>query len=183
MLALSSGNARGSGEPGACTSTTCSTFGQGSPPAGFPESTDGCTLQPTVHDDVALNVTLRAPTNASALRFDWRFFSTDTPSTFQCGFLDQFVVLDGVGNNLVRDANGHSISAASPLVTVCDGCIDGADDLAGTAFPSGAATSWQTSDVSVTPGTTLTLRFAIWDTGDGQQDSTVLLDNARWVTE
>ena len=33
---------------------------------------------------------------------------------------------------------------------------------------------------NVTPGEINTVRFLIWDTGDGLFDSTVLLDNWQW---
>ena len=35
---------------------------------------------------------------------------------------------------------------------------------------------------NVTPGETMELRFALWDTGDAWNDSVVLLDNFQWST-
>jgi hypothetical protein len=44
----------------------------------------------------------------------------------------------------------------------------------------GGATGWLTSTAPVTPGETITLEFIIWDTGDNQYDSSVLLDYLTW---
>jgi hypothetical protein len=35
----------------------------------------------------------------------------------------------------------------------------------------------------VKPGETITLEFIIWDTGDAQYDSSVLLDHFVWVPQ
>ncbi len=65
-------------------------------------------------------------------------------------------------------------------------CPSGTPELAGTGFdkldsagPAGA-TRWLASQAPATPGTILTIRFAIWDAGNGKYDSTVLLDNFQW---
>jgi hypothetical protein len=36
--------------------------------------------------------------------------------------------------------------------------------------------------VPVPSGTRIQVRFAIWDSGDGNYDSTTLLDGFRWIT-
>jgi hypothetical protein len=46
---------------------------------------------------------------------------------------------------------------------------------------SGGATGWLSSQAPVKPGETFTLDLMIWDTGDGDLDSSVLLDNFQWV--
>lgn len=67
----------------------------------------------------------------------------------------------------------------------------GTTQLAGTGFEVaiggcgannllGGGTGWLISRGNVVPGEVLTLRFAIWDTGDHVLDSLVLLDNFRW---
>jgi hypothetical protein len=64
-------------------------------------------------------------------------------------------------------------------------CDLGPGELAGTGFDNGtnsAGTSWlQTSSALVAPGSEIELDFAIWDSGDGVLDSTVLLDNFGFV--
>jgi len=75
-------------------------------------------------------------------------------------------------------------------------CPAGAAELAGTGFGvtgsfcpgagatqtvSGGATGWLSSQAPVKPGETFTLDLMIWDTGDGDLDSLVLLDNFQWI--
>ena len=71
-------------------------------------------------------------------------------------------------------------------------CAGGETELAGTGFSArdffcgeqassaGGATGWLTSQAAVVPGEVITLEFLIWDTGDSNFDSSVLLDNLRW---
>lgn len=59
--------------------------------------------------------------------------------------------------------------------TWCDGA--GGMDVSS----AGGATGWLTSKAPVQPGETFTLELMIWDTGDGQLDSSVLLDNFKWA--
>ena len=69
-------------------------------------------------------------------------------------------------------------------------CPLGTAELEGTGFVevfegdvlSHAATGWLETLSPIVPGETFTLRFAVWDAGDGVLDSTVLLDGFRWVT-
>jgi hypothetical protein len=58
-----------------------------------------------------------------------------------------------------------------------DPAVCGASNLAG------GSTSWLLTSGNVTPGEIITLRFAIWDTGDPFYDSLVLLDNFQWSVE
>ncbi len=72
-------------------------------------------------------------------------------------------------------------------------CPGGPGELAGTGFGitdtfcgsassvSGGATGWLTSSAPVQPGETFTLEFLIWNTGDSNLDSSVLLDHFRWI--
>jgi hypothetical protein len=45
----------------------------------------------------------------------------------------------------------------------------------------GGATGWLTTQAAIQPGETFTLELMIWDAGDGQLDSSVLLDNFQWI--
>ena len=66
----------------------------------------------------------------------------------------------------------------------------GVGDLAGTGFdvwhnttgygPPGA-TRWLKTQAPVKPGSIITVRFAMWDAGNGQYDSTTLIDNFQWI--
>ncbi len=48
---------------------------------------------------------------------------------------------------------------------------------------AGGATGWLVTRGNVVPGEVITLRLAIWDTGDGVYDSVVLIDNFQWSVE
>ncbi|HEY8077513.1 MAG TPA: choice-of-anchor L domain-containing protein [Labilithrix sp.] len=74
-------------------------------------------------------------------------------------------------------------------------CPGGPGELAGTGFgiidqwcpttskqsTNGGATGWLTSQAPVDSGETFTLQLMIWDTGDGVLDSSILLDNFKWL--
>lgn len=73
----------------------------------------------------------------------------------------------------------------------CNACPDGTDELyAFTQFPKtaqddgfGGATSWLTTQAPIKPGSVFNLDFYIWDTGDSNYDSTVILDNFQWLCD
>jgi hypothetical protein len=54
-------------------------------------------------------------------------------------------------------------------------------DGTGGSSVNGGATGWLSSQASISPGETFTLELMIWDTGDGDLDSSVLVDNFRWL--
>ena len=67
-------------------------------------------------------------------------------------------------------------------------CPLGLGELAGTGFDAwhptvgpGGATRWLQSQAPAKAGSVITIRFAIWDAGNTQYDSTVLIDNFQWV--
>lgn len=70
-------------------------------------------------------------------------------------------------------------------------CMNGPGGLASTGFeddgtycggPStgGGATGWLTTTAPVKPGEVITIQFLIWDTGDTNWDSSVLVDHFTW---
>ena len=60
--------------------------------------------------------------------------------------------------------------------------IDAGDgDLDNTGYQDHAATGWLVTKAPVSPGEAVKLRWAIYDSGDGVLDSTVLIDNFRWL--
>lgn len=104
--------------------------------------------------------------------------------------------------NPVSVNNGFFDRCTPQTKTGCSGereavstCPGGAAELAGTGFgivasacgvltkkaSQGGATGWLSSQAAVLPEETFTLELMIWDTGDGRLDSTVLLDNFRWI--
>ncbi len=71
-----------------------------------------------------------------------------------------------------------------------DTCMDGAGAISA-YYPEpyngttgrGGGTAWLTTKAPVVGGETITLDFYIWDTQDRQFDSTVLLDNFKWLVD
>jgi hypothetical protein len=66
-------------------------------------------------------------------------------------------------------------------------CPLGTNELLGNGFDGGGngfkgATGWLTTTVPVAPGSNISLRFGVYDSGDSISDSTVLLDNWQWIT-
>ncbi len=217
MVALSSGLA----EPGVRTlgasdlpaegtsPYSVSTCNASPPPLGFPAAPAECAPpfpKELVNDGIALELAIRAPTNATALRFDFFFLTTEFPRYVCSGRNDQFVaLLDSQhpaippNQNISLDRNGNVISVDTAFMEVCTPvtyldrtftCPRGAGKLAGTGvqqrtelsgtFIEGAATDWLKTVSPIVPGEIFRIRFAIWDTEDTQLDSTVLLDHFHW---
>jgi hypothetical protein len=97
-----------------------------------------------------------------------------------------------------RCTAGVQTGCAPGSVRATSACPGGTAELAGTGFGmvgpwcgefsgsgamsvNGGATGWLTSQASVQAGETFTLELMIWDTGDGDLDSSVLLDGFRWL--
>ncbi len=111
----------------------------------------------------------------------------------------------GSPENISFDAQGNPVSVnngffdrCTPNTKTCgDGketlsaCSGGEDELKGTGYynkgsycdtssTGGGATGWLTTSAPVKPGETIKLKFMIWNTGDTNYQSSVLLDNFRW---
>ena len=192
VLGISSGAARIPGQSGACGSLTCNGSGAGTPPAGFPQDVPSCPGLSNINDDYALEVTLRAPTNATGFQFDFDFYSFEYPEWVCTEYNDQFIALvspppeDSISGNISFDTLGNPVSVNIAFFDVCSGCALGTSELQGTGFDTwddAGATSWLTTTSPIEGGTEFTIRFAIWDTGDSAWDSTVLIDNFQWIAD
>jgi hypothetical protein len=96
-----------------------------------------------------------------------------------------------------RCTAGVDTGCAPDAVKATSQCPGGTAELAGTGYAqvgtwcdlfsgtkassAGGATGWLSSKAPVQPGETFTLELMIWDTGDGDLDSSVLLDNFKWA--
>jgi hypothetical protein len=225
MLALSSGAARYVGQPGACGQISCQFNATATPPPGFPEDDPDCPPTTVIADDVALQLQVRVPSNATGYSFSFKFHSFEFPD-WVCdpkGYNDQFVALvtpppmgayvpsGSSAGNISFDSNHHPVSVNLGFFDVCDSttptrfaqhctsgsgvtcpsvpnpyCPLGVGQLASTGFdawnkdgPDGA-TRWLQTEAPATPGSIITLQFTIWDAGNGEYDSTVLIDNFQW---
>lgn len=201
MLALSSGAARAPGQAGyASPSGKDKGYTHGTP-AGWPKPSPACpgvTPSPNAHDGAALQLTVRVPVDAHSMSFEHALFTADFSADVCSKYNDAFVAImsppppGAIDGNVVFDALGGPIGASSPLLQACtpgtyDGitfaCGLGAAALQGTGFEGHGATGWLRTTVPVDPGSTITLLFAVWDSGDGTFDTTVLLDSLRFWTQ
>lgn len=204
LLALSSGTARQPSDAGFASPGGFDKEYETGAPDGFPKESPACpgvtTGEP--HDSIALELTLKAPKTAQSLKFNLNFYTFEYPVYICSKFNDFFVALltpkpQGTPDaNISFDAEGNLVSVNAGFLEVCTkvdanqtngkviACGKGPAELGGTGFDVGqnsAATGWLETVAPVeTPGGEIKLRFAIWDSGDGDLDSTVLLDNFRF---
>jgi hypothetical protein len=121
-------------------------------------------------------------------------------------YLQSSAFNSGNPDNISFDSKNNPISVNNSLFGVCtpnvqtgcDGtttgtsvCGSGPSELNGTGFlnsgqwcadtsTGGGATGWLTSAAPVKAGETISLEFIIWDTGDWNYDSSVLIDDLFW---
>lgn len=192
VLVLSTGYARIPGQANTCGTQSCTNAGAGTAPAGFPQDVPECDGLSNINDDVALEVTLRAPTNATGYAYSFDFYSFEYPEWVCTEFNDQYIAIadpappGAINGNISFDAMTNPVSVNIAFFEVCAGCPLGEAELEDTGFDTwndAGATSWLVTTAPVDPGTEITLRFAIFDTGDALYDSTVLLDNFRWIAD
>ena len=223
MLGLSSGHMRTPGQVGFCTdsqsnpSQNCISPNNGPAPAGFPQAVPGCPAPPNagIHDDIALEVKLRAPTNATGYKFNFKFYSFEYAEWVCSDYNDQFIALvtppptGSINGNISFDSKNNPVSVNIAFFDVCDPsgvgtfaqnctgscplppnpyCPSGKGELLGTGMdgaPGGGldagGTSWLETQAPVKGGDNVSIRFTIWDTGDHNLDSSVLIDAFQWI--
>ncbi len=199
LFVLASGKARTVGQAGACGTCSCGTGVQGTPPTGFPQD-NGCGTADVIYDDRALELEIRAPSNAVGYGFDFRFFTFEYPD-YVCSYVnDQFIALvnppptGSLNGNIAFDNMSNPVSVNIAFFDVCnvpgDPCNANAAEMGNTGFDVwncgfndgyAGGTSWLHTVAPVTGGQTFTIRFAIWDTGDSLLNSTSIIDNWVWV--
>lgn len=164
------------------------------------------------HDPTGIEIVLNTPSNAKGFSFDFDFFTFEWPGYVCNQYNDFFVALlspipmgqsDG---NISFDSQGNPVSVNNALLDVC-GCFGnppspcvaggktfacplGDTDLIATGFGfdsnSGqdhGSTGWLQTKAPVAGGTQITIRWAVYDSGDGVLDTTTLVDNWRWIAE
>jgi hypothetical protein len=99
---------------------------------------------------------------------------------------DGNIAFDGQGNP-VSVNNGFFQVCFPPFEAPAGTCPSGTLDLVGNGMggwgsnlKDGGGTDWLTNTAPVVPGETIDLQFVIWDAGDHNVDSLVLLDHFRW---
>lgn len=209
MLAISSGAARNPGEPsfydpGGVNEFTGGDWKDSNPhgtPPGYPKTSAACsTPAGSAYDSAGLRLRIKTPSDAKSFKFNLNFFTYEFPNFICSQYNDFYVTMmdppdatlpDG---NISFDSAGNTISVNAGFLQVCTAqtasngvffpCALGPGDLAGTGFDStpenSASTGWLETTAPITPGSEVTLHFAIWDSGDGILDSTTLIDNFRF---
>lgn len=196
MLSMSSGHARTINQAGACGMATCMSNPGVTPPLGFPQDSPSCAGGSNINDDVALELKLRAPTNATGYSFAFKFHSFEFEEWVCTTYNDQFIALvspaptGAINGNISFDSQSNPVSVNIGFFDVCDPiltgepCVQGPGELLGTGFDvwdDSGATLWLQTQAPITGGEEFTIRLAIWDTGDQALDSTALIDNFQWV--
>lgn len=140
--------------------------------------------------------------------FEWPQYVCSTYNDFFVAYLLPFPAnqMDG---NISFDQDGNPVSVNNSLLQVCGcpqnppadcpappgdpnpkmfSCNLGNTDLIGTGFgfDSGneedhGATGWLQTKAPVVGNSEITVRFMVYDSGDGQLDSTTLIDNFKWI--
>lgn len=187
LLVLSTGSARTPTQSGYC-GTSCMITGNGVPPSGFPANVPGCTPATSIYDDVGLKLELRVPSGATGFSVDHKLFTFDHPTMACTAFNDQFVMLvdpaptGALNGNVAFDGNNV------PLGANCEFIIPGAPQthFEGTGFgptsSEAGVTGWLRTSVPVSGGSEITVRLILYDVGDQALNTTVLLDNFRWLS-
>lgn len=195
LLALSSGYARAPGDSGYVGGDTRDKGILHGAPAGYPKEFAGCpagVITGDPQDGIGLELKIRVPTNAKSFQYSENFFTYEY-SRWVCSTFNDFFVtmMDPIpagltDGNIAFDSLNNPISVNNGLLQVCTPgtfagksftCPQGTAGLAGTGFENHAATGWLTTSAPVTAGEVITLQFSIWDSGDGNLDSTVLIDD------
>jgi len=126
MLVMSSGNARPLNHPEQCGSQTCTHHGPGTPPPNFPQDVPGCDGGTNINDDIALELELKAPSNATGYSFDFAFMSFEYPEWVCTTYNDQFIALvspppmGAINGNISFDSLGNPVSVNLALFDHCD---------------------------------------------------------------
>ena len=134
LAALSSGDARGVGDPG-YTANMSDGDSQDLGPGDYLEAhnyaletTDACPIsQSTFHDTVQLSARIRVPTNAQGIKFQFRFFTYEFPLYLCTQFNDFFLALltsehpaIPEDKNISFDAAGNPVSVNNAFFTTCN---------------------------------------------------------------
>jgi hypothetical protein len=155
-----------------------------------------------------LELKIRVPTNAKSFTFNFNFYTYEWPGFVCSSYNDSFVALlappppNAQLGNISLDNQGNPVSVNNSFLDACGcsagppctaggktfPCTLGTTILDGTGFGDSAtyphgATGWLETVSPVTPGSEISLRFAVWDAGDHILDSTVLIDNFKFSAD
>lgn len=206
MAGLSSGIMRDMNDVGYPGSPDTANGLTSSPPAAYlaahgnalPSSagcSGNCPAGSGANDGTNVRLSIRVPTNAQSLSYQFKFisyeywiYSCTQYNDFYLAMLQSMAPGIPADKNISFDALNNPVSVNNGFFDVCvpKGCYTcpaGYGELAGTGmadFNYGGATKWLTTEAPVVPGETIQLDFMIFDVSDQFLDSVVLLDNFQW---
>jgi hypothetical protein len=139
---------------------------------------------------VQMKLNLKAPAGASGFQFDFNFMSAEFPEFHCTEFDDTFLAVlesQNLNGNISFDEKEKVISINTGFFDVCNAAngpnCAGAAELAGTGYDDRGGTGWLTTKAPITPGEEFSLTFYLFDEGDAELTSQVLIDNFMWSTE
>ncbi len=208
MAVLSTGSARTPAQAGYFKPRSYDgpTTHENTPPAGWPINSAGCPepTKKTANDSVVLELVIRVPTNAKSFSYDFDFYTAEYIEFVCSEFNDTYaailkskVPLDPKNaGNVSFDKKGDPVNVNSGFFEVCSPaskagrtfpCAMGRGELSATGYDvdgtEDGATGWLETKAAVVPGEEITISFMIWNTGDHELQSAVLLDDWRWGAE
>lgn len=142
ILVLSSGTARKEGDAEFVYRNFDKNYVSNAP-FGFPKESPACpgVTTKTPHDATGLEVEIKAPTNAQAVKFDFHFFTWEWPQYICTNFNDFFVAImepfppNQFDGNISFDSGGNPISVNAAFLESC-GCPGGPPCLAPPGNPN-----------------------------------------------
>ncbi|MEO7329186.1 MAG: putative metal-binding motif-containing protein [Minicystis sp.] len=209
MLGLSSGTARAPNDPGYQDVGGFDKGYTSNSPQGFPKESPACpgSITGEPHDGAALQLEILTPTNAQGFSFSFNFFTYEWPDFICSTFNDFFVSIltpfpaNQQDGNISFDSQGNPVSVNNAFLEVC-GCFGGPPCQAGgknfpcslgatklqstgfgadSSFQDHGSTYWLQTQAPVKPHANITIRWAVYDSGDGILDTTTLVDNWQWT--
>ncbi len=143
------------------------------------------------HDYTELRFSAVVPDDATHIRFSYAFLSAEYPARIEDGHNDLFiawidserwtgnVALDDEANPIAVDVVRFEYRDAEHPEQCSEGdCVE--PKLHGFGFERHGATGWLERVAPVVVGDELTLVFSLFDLGDAEVDSAILLDGVRW---
>jgi len=161
-------------------------------PAGYPVYEPDGVIPGPGHDGIALKVVLKMPAGVIGFSLDYKFYTHEYPQWIKSMYIDQCcAILSAISGisppvNILVNELDTSLFTTQAAITIYDGSPYGNAELSGTGFEGYGATRWitktiTTNDKLFTSKDKIQIIFAIWDSYDGAYDSTILLDNFRWI--
>lgn len=206
MAGLSSGIMRDKNDPGYPGSPDTNNMSISTPPAayltahgGALPSSAGCSANcPSgtgANDSTNVRLSIRTPTNAQSLSYQFKFisyeywiYSCQIYNDFYLALLQSGAMGIPADKNISFDGLNNPVSVNNGFFDVCvqKGCYTcpaGYTELAGTGmedFNYGGGTKWLTTEAPIVPGETIQLEFILFDVSDNVLDSVTLIDNFQW---